>query len=53
MAPTAVRVEFTDNGTFDAKVVGTDPASDLALLKVDAGGLPTVAIGDSDAAQRR
>jgi serine protease Do len=43
-----VRVELTDKRTFDAKVVGTDPASDLAVLKVDAQGLPTLKIGDSN-----
>ena len=43
-----VRVELTDKRTFDAKVVGTDPASDLAVLKVDAKGLPTLPIGDSN-----
>jgi Do/DeqQ family serine protease len=43
-----VRVELTDKRVFDAKVVGTDPASDLAVLKVDAAGLPTVSIGDSN-----
>jgi serine protease Do len=42
-----VRVELTDKRTFDAKVVGTDPASDLALLKVDATNLRTLPIGDS------
>jgi serine protease Do len=42
-----VRVELTDKRTFDAKVVGTDPASDLAVLKVDAQGLRTLPIGDS------
>jgi serine protease Do len=42
-----VRVELPDKRVFDAKVVGTDPASDLAVLKIDASGLPTVAIGDS------
>jgi Do/DeqQ family serine protease len=42
-----VDVELTDRRTFKAKVVGTDPASDLALLKVDATGLPTLPIGDS------
>jgi serine protease Do len=42
-----VRVELPDKRVFDAKVVGTDPASDLAVLKVDATGLPTVSIGDS------
>jgi Do/DeqQ family serine protease len=43
-----VRVELTDRRTFDAKVVGTDPASDLALLKVDGQNLPTMALGDSN-----
>ncbi len=44
----SVRVELTDKRTFDAKVVGTDPASDLAVLKVEAQGLRTLAIGDSN-----
>jgi Do/DeqQ family serine protease len=43
-----VRVELTDKRTFDAKVVGTDPASDLAVLKIDAQGLHTLPIGDSN-----
>jgi Do/DeqQ family serine protease len=42
-----VRVELPDKRVFDAKVVGSDPASDLAVLKIDATGLPTVSIGDS------
>jgi serine protease Do len=42
-----VRVELTDRRTFEGKVVGTDPASDLALLKVEAANLPTLTIGDS------
>jgi Do/DeqQ family serine protease len=42
-----VRVELTDKRTFDAKVVGTDPATDLAVLKVEAQGLRTLPIGDS------
>jgi Do/DeqQ family serine protease len=43
-----VRVELTDKRVFDAKVVGTDPASDLAVLKVEGTGLPAVTIGDSN-----
>jgi Do/DeqQ family serine protease len=43
-----VRVELPDKRTFDAKVVGADPASDLAVLKIDASNLPTVSIGDSN-----
>jgi len=42
-----VRVELTDKRTFDAKVVGTDPPTDLAVLKVDAEGLRTLPLGDS------
>jgi Do/DeqQ family serine protease len=42
-----VKVELTDRRTFEAKVVGTDPASDLALLKIEATNLPTLPIGDS------
>jgi serine protease Do len=42
-----VRVELLDKRVFDAKVVGADPASDLAVLKIDATGLPTMAMGDS------
>jgi Do/DeqQ family serine protease len=42
-----VRVETSDRRSFDAKVVGTDPASDLALLKIDASNLRTLPFGDS------
>jgi serine protease Do len=44
-----VKVELPDNRTFTAKVVGTDPATDLAVVKIDAKNLPTLAMGDSDA----
>ena len=43
-----IRVELTDNRTYTAKLVGSDPPSDLAVLKIDARNLPTVAMGDSD-----
>jgi Do/DeqQ family serine protease len=44
-----VDVELTDGRTFKAKVVGTDQPSDLAVLKVEAGNLQTLPLGDSDA----
>jgi Do/DeqQ family serine protease len=44
-----VRVELQDKRSFTAKVVGTDAASDLAVLKIEASGLPALAFGDSDA----
>jgi serine protease Do len=43
-----VKVELTDNRTFTAKVIGSDPPSDLAVLKIDAKDLPTLSLGDSD-----
>ena len=43
-----IRVELTDNRIFTAKLVGSDPPSDLAVLKIDARNLPTVTMGDSD-----
>ena len=44
-----VSVTLTDNRTFPAKVVGRDPTTDVAVLKIDANNLPTVALGDDDA----
>src|ERR1044072_2735370 len=43
-----IKVELTDNRTFTAKLVGSDPPSDLAVLKIDATNLPTLQLGDSD-----
>ena len=46
-----VRVVLNDKRELDARVVGRDPNTDIAVLKVDARGLPTVRLGDSDALQ--
>ena len=43
-----IKVELNDNRTFTAKLVGSDPPSDLAVLKIEATNLPVVSIGDSD-----
>lgn len=43
-----IKVELTDNRTFTAKLVGSDPPSDLAVLKIDAKDLPTLPLGNSD-----
>lgn len=43
-----IRVELTDGRSFTATLMGSDPASDLAVLKIDAGGLPVLVLGDSD-----
>lgn len=41
-------VTLNDNREFSARIVGTDPNTDLALIKVNAKNLPTLPIGDSD-----
>ena len=41
-----VTVKLTDKREFKAKVVGADPRTDVALIKVDAKDLPTVNVGD-------
>lgn len=43
-----IKVDFNDNRTLNARLVGSDPPSDLALLKVDATNLPVLALGNSD-----
>lgn len=43
-----IKVELTDRRTFTAKLVGSDPPSDLAVLKIEASNLPTISMGDSD-----
>ena len=44
-----VSVELTDGRTFKAKVVGTDAATDLAVVKIEGTNLPTLPLADSDA----
>ncbi|HEY4756882.1 MAG TPA: trypsin-like peptidase domain-containing protein, partial [Ignavibacteriaceae bacterium] len=45
---TKVTVGMSDKRTFDAKVVGTDPLTDLAVIKIDGKNLPTAYLGNSD-----
>jgi len=42
-----VQVKLTDRREFNAKVVGTDARSDIALIKIEASGLPVARIGNS------
>jgi len=44
-----IEVVLNDKRTFDAEVVGRDPSTDIALLKVKADNLPFIRFGDSDA----
>lgn len=44
----SVNVTLNNNKVYPATVIGTDPATDVALLKIEASGLPTVTFADSD-----
>jgi serine protease Do len=48
---TEVTVNLMDKRKFDAKVIGTDPLTDLAVIKIDAKDLPAAYLGDSDKLQ--
>src|SRR4051794_19650278 len=43
-----VTVRLYDNREFTAKTVGTDPSTDVAVIKIQTTGLPTVRLGDAD-----
>mgnify|MGYP003562915722 FL=1 len=43
-----MEVTLNDNRKFKAKVIGSDPSTDIALIKVDAKDLPTIPFGDSE-----
>ena len=44
-----IKVGFSTNKTeYAAKIVGTDPATDIAVLKIEANNLPALTLGDSD-----
>lgn len=45
---TKLRVTLNDGRTFDARIIGRDPATDVALIKIEAEGLPTIPFGSSD-----
>ena len=45
---TSIQVTLNNNQQYEATVVGADPATDVAIIKVDATGLPTIPLGDSD-----
>lgn len=43
-----IEVTLNNNQTYEATLIGTDPATDVALIKIDAAGLPVVEFADSD-----
>jgi len=48
---TDVRVTFADKRQLKATVIGSDPKTDIAVLKVDGSGFPAITIGDSSKVQ--
>jgi serine protease Do len=46
-----VTVKLTDRREFRAKVLGTDPATDIAVLRIDARDLPAVRVGNPEASR--
>ncbi len=44
---TGIQVALQDGSTYDARVIGTDPDTDLAVIKIDATGLPVATLGTS------
>lgn len=45
---TQIDISLDNNKRYVARVIGTDPTTDLALLKIDANGLPFIKFGNSD-----
>jgi serine protease Do len=48
---TDIVVTLSDKREFKARLIGTDPKTDVAVLKIDAGTLPSIVIGDSSKVQ--
>lgn len=46
-----IEVTLNNNSTFEAKVIGTDPSTDLAIIKIETTGLTPMAFGNSDEIQ--
>lgn len=44
-----IDVKLNDNREFKGKLIGTDPNTDLALVKIEGDDFPTIPVGDSDA----
>ncbi len=45
---TSVRVTLNNNKSYDATIIGTDPVTDIALIKIEAKNLPYLTFSDSD-----
>jgi len=47
-----INVTLADGRKFNAEVIGTDPETDIAVIKIDAAGLPIAVLGNSDEIQQ-
>lgn len=45
---TEIEVTMNDNSTYQARILGTDPSTDIALLKIEGKDFPYIPFGDSD-----
>ena len=43
-----IEVTLNDNSKYTATVIGADPSTDIAVLKIEASGLPAISLGNSD-----
>lgn len=46
-----IKVTFIDGKEYEGRVIGADPLTDIAVVKIDADNLPTIPLGDSDKAR--
>jgi len=44
----SIRVKLSNDKVYDARIVGGDPKTDIAVIKIDAVDLPTAVLADSD-----
>lgn len=44
-----IQVILNDNSKYNAKVIGTDPSTDIAVIKIEGGNFPAIPMGNSDA----
>jgi serine protease Do len=49
---TKIEVKLSDGRTRPGKVIGTDPSTDLAVIKIEESGLPSASLGDSEALEQ-
>lgn len=47
----SIQVVLNDNRSFNAKIIGTDPQADIAVIKIDTKNLPFIEFGNSDSTQ--